>query len=376
MAAVRHRVPTTDLVLAAVLALFGELDVLLSHDWHGPVAVNAVVVPIMVLSLIWRRTRPLLCLSVVMGGLSLLSVIFGGSETWTNVFVTMVAVYSAAAHASNPLAVVGLAAVGSTALTLTDSNIHSFGEAVWTSTLFGLTFVAGFGGRSLHARRDDLDQRAEALDREEEERAAIAAGEERQRIARELHDIVAHSLGVLVLQAGAADQVLESDPDRAREVLRSIRATGLEAIDELGTLLGLVRGEAEPSRQPQPSLVELESLVENTRRAGLAVDLEIEGARRRLPAGIELSAFRVVQEGLTNALKHAGPAKARVVVRYRERELEVEVTDDGRQSHAGFGSRHGLAGLRERLAVFGGALEVGPRPGGGWRLWAQFPLAR
>ena len=371
-----HRLPVGDLALAGVLAVFAELDVLLSSGWRGPIAVLAVVVPGLAVSLIWRRTYPLLPLSVVMGGFSLLSVAFGASQEWSFVFLTTVAVYSAAANALNLYVVVAVAAVGSAIITLNDPAIHSFGDAIWTSSLLGLTFVAGLGGRSLHARRTDLEHRAEALQRQEEERAAMAAAEERRRIARELHDIVAHSLGVLVLQAGAAEQILDRDPERAREVLKSIRATGLEAIGELGTLLGLVRGDRDESRQPLPSLADLNSLIDKTRNAGLAVELKIEGDRRRLPAAIELSAFRVVQEGLTNALKHGGLTTAQVVVRYREHDLEVEVADDGQGSHAGNGSRHGLPGLRERLTVFGGTLEVGPRPGGGWRLWAQFPLAR
>jgi signal transduction histidine kinase len=261
-------------------------------------------------------------------------------------------------------------------VTLRDPEIHTFGDAIWSATLLGLVFLAGLAGRSLQARASAVEQRAAALDREEEERAAAAAAEERRRIARELHDIVSHSLGVLVLQAGAAEQVLERDPDRAREVLRSIRATGQEAIGEMGTLLGLIRGEAVAAREPQPSLADLEGLIARTREAGLAVELEVEGDRRALPAALELSAFRIVQEGLTNALKHARTAQARVILRYGERELEVEVRDDGTGSANGRGSRRGLAGIGERVAVFGGRLEAGPRPDGGWTLRAAFPLSR
>ena len=198
--------------------------------------------------------------------------------------------------------------------------------------------------------------------------------EERRRIARELHDIISHSLGVLVLQAGAAEQVLERDPERAREVLHSIRATGQEAIGEMGTLLGLIRGEAVASREPQPSLADLDRLVAKMREAGLDVGLEIQGERRPLPAALELSAFRIVQEGLTNALKHAGPAHTCVRLRYGDDELEVEVADDGNGNGNGRGNRRGLAGIGERVAVFGGRLDAGPRPDGGWTLRAGFPL--
>jgi signal transduction histidine kinase len=231
----------------------------------------------------------------------------------------------------------------------------------------------GFGMR---ARTTALEQYAEALERNQKLRAEAAANEERRRIARELHDIISHSLGVLVLQAGAAEQVLERDPERAREVLRSIRATGQEAIGEMGMLLGVIRGEAVASREPQPSLSDLEGLVKKMREAGLGVELDIEGERRALPAALELSAFRIVQEGLTNALKHAGHANARVILRYGEAELELEVADDGGGAANGSGSRRGLAGVGERVAVFGGRLDAGPRPDGGWTLRAGFPLAR
>jgi signal transduction histidine kinase len=158
--------------------------------------------------------------------------------------------------------------------------------------------------------------------------------------------------------------------------LRSIRATGQDAIAQMGTLLSLVRSEAEPSRQPQPSLADLEQLVVRTREAGLRVDLDVEGRRTELPAALELSACRIVQEALTNALKHAGDAQTHVLIRYAPNALEVEVTDDGGGAVNGGGARRGLAGIGERVAVFGGRFEAGPRPGGGWTVRADLPIAR
>lgn len=168
---------------------------------------------------------------------------------------------------------------------------------------------------------------------------------------------------------------MERDPVRARQVLESIRATGREAIGEMGTLLGLLDEGPRPVREPQPSLADLEGLVSRMRDAGLDVELAIEGERRALPAALEVSAFRVVQEGPTNALKHAGPARVCAVVRYGADQLEVDVADEGKGSANGSGGRRGLAGLRERVGVFGGRLEAGPQPGGGWKLRATFPLA-
>lgn len=369
-------VPPADLALALALAVFAELDVLLSPDWRGPAAVNAVVVPALALSLAWRRRWPLTLLAVVVGGFSALAVAFGGSNTWSSVFIYIIAVYSAVVYGSAPLLALALALAGVAVLLVTDPLVHSFGEAVWGPSLAVLTVGVALTGRALRARGSGLERRAEALDREERRRAAEAAAAERQRIARELHDIISHSLGVVVLQVGAAERVLERDPARAREVLDSIRATGQEAIGEMGTLFGLLDAGPRSSREPQPSLAELDGLVSRMREAGLSAELVIEGERRALPAALELSAFRVVQEGLTNALKHAGPADVRALLRYGEDGLEVEIADDGTAAGNGVGCRRGLAGIRERVEIFGGRLDAGPRPGGGWTLHASFPLAR
>lgn len=367
---------SADITLAAVLAVFAVLDVLLSPEWRGPDAVNAVVVPTMALSLAWRQRRPMTVLALILGGYVGLSVVFGATQSWSFTFIVIVALYSAVVHGGRPLLAAVLAAVAIVVAALTDPLVSSFGDAVWGPTLVVLTVVAGFTGRAIRTRTSALDRRAEGLDREERRRAAEAAAEERRRIARELHDIISHSLGVVVLQAGAAERVLDRDPARAREVLESIRATGQEAIGEMGTLLGLLDSSPRSSREPQPSLADLDGLVSRMRDAGLSVELEMEGQRRELPAALELSAFRVMQEGLTNSLKHARAAHVRAVLRYREDELQVDVADDGVAGGNGVGTGRGLAGMRERVEVFGGTLEAGPQPGGGWTLHATFPVAR
>jgi signal transduction histidine kinase len=369
-------VSPSDLALAAGLAAFALLDVLLSADWRGPTVVNAVTVPSMALALAWRRRRPLLVLLAVMSGVVFLSLAYETSETWSYVFITVVAVYSSTAYGSNPLIAALLTASGVIVSDLRDPEVHTFGDAIWSSTLLGLAFLAGFSGWGLQRRSRALKRRARLLEEEEEERAAAAAAEERERIARELHDIVSHSLAIVVLQAGAAEQVLDRDPDEARRVLRSIRATGNEAVGEMSTMLGLVSGEPPAAREPQPTLADLDGLIERTREAGLPVDLSVEGHERDLPAALELSAYRIIQEGLTNALKHAGAAPTRVVLRYQDEVLEVEVSDDGAGKENGGGSRRGIAGIGERVAIFGGAFEAGTRADGGWTMWAALPLAQ
>jgi signal transduction histidine kinase len=369
-----------DVALAAALAVFAELDVLLSQDWRGPTFVNAVVVPAMALALAFRRRRPLTTLAVVIGGYVGLSLAFGASQTWSNVFIIVIAVYSAVTYGSAPLLAAALTLVGVVVGALTDPLIDGFGDAVWGASLIVLTVGAGLTGRGLRARTKTLDDRAEALDRDEQRRAAEAAAEERRRIARELHDIISHSLGVVVLQAGAAERVLDRDPERARDVLESIRATGQEAIGEMGTLLGLLDASPRSSRQPQPSLADLDGLVSRMRDAGLSVELTIEGEQRVLPAALELSAFRVMQEALTNALKHAGPARAAVTVRYEPWEVVLQIIYDGagvpEHELGAVGGGHGIVGMRERVGLYGGSVEAGPAPGGGFAVRARLPVAQ
>jgi signal transduction histidine kinase len=358
-----------DVAVAFLLGVTAEIDLFVGSGWQGPRPVNMVVNAALAVALLWRRRWPLSVLAFVAATAVVLSLAFGSSDSSTGFFFVVVATYSAAAHAAQPLLAALLLAVAIAVHDLRDPKVASFGGAIYAATVIVLVFLFGLGMRARQAR-------TAVVERERDQLAVAAVEEERRRIARELHDIISHSLGVLVLQAGAAEQVVERDPERAREVLRSIRSTGQQAIGEMGTLLGLVRGEAEASLEPQPSLVDLERLVARTREAGLRVELEIEGERCELPAALELSAFRIVQEGLTNALKHAGNAQAQVILRYGQHHLEVEVSDDGDGSWNGAGSRRGLAGIGERVAVFGGRFEAGPRPEGGWTVRAALPLTR
>ncbi|MBV8712058.1 MAG: hypothetical protein JOY56_09770 [Solirubrobacterales bacterium] len=358
-----------DAAVALVLGVVAEVGVFVGSGWRGPVALNAVCVAAVAASLWWRRRLPLAVLAFTLAVFSGLALAFGSSDSPTGFFLLIVVAYSAGAYAASPWVAAVLLAVLAAVHVLRERQVTSFGDAVYLFAVLGLVFLFGLGMRARQARTAEVERERDTV-------AELAVEDERRRIARELHDIISHSLGVVVLQAGAAEQVLERDPQRAREVMRSIRATGQEAIAEMGTLLSLVRSEAESSRQPQPSLADLDQLLARTREAGLTVALEVEGDPCDLPAPLALSAYRIVQEGLTNALKHAGKARARVIVRYHPQQLEVEVLDDGSGSVNGSGTRRGLAGIGERVAVFGGRFEAGPRPEGGWHIRAALPLNR
>jgi signal transduction histidine kinase len=289
-----------------------------------------------------------------------------------------VALYSVAAHCSRRRALVGAAIVACFVLLFEIPRLVEGGrlEGVvgeWLS--LGGVWLLGRWVRQRRRRTHDLEQLAAGLEADREVLAREAVAEKRARIAREMHDSVAHSVSVMVLQAGAAEQVLAVSPDRARESLQTIQDIGREAIVELRRMLGLLRDPVEDaSLAPQPSVGRLDTLFGQVRAAGLPVELTIEGQPRRLPPGVDRSAYRIVQEGLTNALKHAGPAHASVTLRYGDRALELEVLDDGRGATDANGGGFGLIGMRERAALYGGTLDAGPTSDGGFRVVAVLPV--
>ncbi|HKV30554.1 MAG TPA: histidine kinase [Candidatus Dormibacteraeota bacterium] len=242
--------------------------------------------------------------------------------------------------------------------------------------LLGASFLAG---REISTRQQQLNQQRERAGKLEEEHAEAikaAAEAERRHIARELHDVVAHTVSVMVVQAGAARQILMEKPEAARESLQNVENTGHEAMAELRRLLGVLgeNGSQAPPLAPQPGLDGLEALAARVREAGLPVELRVEGPPLLLPPGMEVAAYRIVQEALTNALKYAGGAKTEVVVRNTPDELELEVVDEGLIVNPSDGIGRGLVGMQERIALFGGTVEAGKRPEGGYAVRARFPL--
>jgi len=213
------------------------------------------------------------------------------------------------------------------------------------------------------------------LQREQEQRERLAASDERARIARELHDVVAHSVGVMVVQAQGARNVLDREPERARAALQSIEDTGRGALADVRRALGVLReAGGGAALAPQPGVEDLDALVDQARGTGLAVEVAVEGASRPLPTGVGLSAYRIVQEALTNTIKHAGAEHVRIAISYGERELGLEIIDDGSHPATGDGAGHGLIGMRERVALFGGDLSVGPGRAGGFAVHARIPI--
>ena len=247
--------------------------------------------------------------------------------------------------------------------------------AVLPFVLLGAAFLAG---REIASRQQQLNQqteRAGRLERDREEAIKAAAEAGRRHIARELHDVVAHSVGVMVVQAGAARKVLEEKPEAARESLLAVEATGHEAMAELRRLLGVLsENGSDAPLMPQPGLESLDALVSRVTDAGLPVELRIEGETQPLAPGVNVAAYRIVQEALTNALKYAGGAPTEVVVRYTPQAIELEVVDEGMVSTPADGIGRGLIGMRERVALFGGTIEAGNRADRGYAVRARLPL--
>ena len=251
-------------------------------------------------------------------------------------------------------------------------------ELPWTEVLWlSLPLTGVFAISAASARRAEQVRVAEERARRTEEEAERAVEEERSRITRELHDVLAHSVSVMTVQASAVRRLLTPEQEREREALRTVEETGRQALSEMRRMLGILRTEEDvPALAPQPGLKTLPALVEQVRRSGLPVELTVEGEPVQLSAGVDLSAYRIVQEALTNTLKHAGsPAQAWVAVRYGGDDVEIEVADDGRNHGESDGGGHGLIGMRERVALCGGELQSGPRPGGGFRISARLPAA-
>ena len=251
----------------------------------------------------------------------------------------------------------------------------SAGDYVFIPGLFAIVWLAGFALQQRSARADAAEQRAARIAREREEATRTAITDERARIARELHDVLGHSVSVMTIQASAVRRRLAEDQAQERDALLSVEETGREALAEMRRLVGMLRSADDPAGlEPQPGVSQLPKLVAQAQGMGLAVDFRVEGEPAPLPPGIDLTAYRLVQEGLTNARKHANAQHTEVRLRYASDGIEVEISDDGAGAAAAVGGGQGLAGMRERVSIYGGDFEAGPRPEGGFRLRARLPV--
>ncbi|MGW1230432.1 sensor histidine kinase [Streptomyces sp. NPDC001515] len=359
--------------------------------WERVAVVPVVVGLCVVVALRRRAPEKMLLLAIAMGLLQLLSGVRPTLANFAMLVITFTVATVGERWASRLALVCSLGAATLAQLRWPDDTNPPRG---WAQTVFlvvvmtvpfVLAWVLGDSMRTRRAYFDQLEERAARLEREREAQSKVAVAAERARIARELHDVVAHNVSVMVVQADGAAYVMDTAPDQARQALETISGTGRQALAEMRRLLGVLRtGDAPESGEyvPQPDVEQIEVLIEQVRTAGLAVDFRVEGTPRPLPSGVELTAYRIVQEALTNTRKHGGPnAGASVRLVYFDDGLGLLVEDDGRgaahelyEDGGADGAGHGMIGMRERVGMVGGTLDAGPRPGGGFRISALLPL--
>jgi len=363
---VQRMVGRLDLALALILFVLAQ-----EHVWSGAAAGSrAVTAPAAAVATlaVAARSRVPLAAAAAMGAAVVLQSVFASSPQAPWLIATAVAlVYSTGTIGDLRRALAGVAIVAAAlGVDFAAADDRSVSGALFVVLLVALPWLAG---RAFQRR----DRRAEL---EQDAKARAAVDEERARVARELHDMVAHAVSLVVVQAEAAEAVLDTDPARTRQQLQAIQQTGRQALGEMTRLLGMLRrGDRKEPLAPQPSLAQLESLLAEVRGAGLAVDLESEGEPLPLPPGVDLTAYRIIQEALTNTRKHAAATRASVALRYETEALALSIVDDGRpvngRPNAG---GHGLVGMRERVQLYGGTLSTGRRPEGGYEVRVRLPL--
>lgn len=357
-----------------------------STQAYDPKSVYAAAALAMTVPLAWRRSAPLLVLGAVFIPLLALAAAGEPVDSAYVMLVLLVAFSATGAYCDRRRAVAGLVLGLSllAAVLALENAVLAEGvvapaveDYVFIAVIVGAVWGLSLGLRERSLRAGELEQRVGQLAREQEERALAAVAEERAHIARELHDVVAHSVSMIAVQTGSLRRRLRHErPVEAKE-LAGMEQTAREALAEMRRMLGLLRSDDEAtSLAPQPGLDEVGRLVEHACDAGVPVELEVVGQRRPLPPGVDLAAYRILQEALTNVLKHAGPARARVCVHFGERELKLEISDDGRGPSAdGNGDGHGLVGMRERVLLYGGSLEAAAHGDGGFVVSARLPIA-
>jgi signal transduction histidine kinase len=293
--------------------------------------------------------------------------------------VLLVGVYTLAAWCPRRERVMGAVALAAGLTVVALVGIPGAGNAdlFFNFVLFGAAYLFGSTVRNRRLYYEQLEARAEALERDREADARQAVAEERLRIAQELHDVIAHSMGVIAVQAGVGSHVIDTDPAEAKKSLDAISQTSRSTLAEIRRLLGVLREDTSATYTPAPGLADLDRLVDDVAGAGLEAEVRCEGERTELPPGVDLTAYRIIQEALTNVLKHAGRARATVVIGYEDEALRLEIVDDGRGVNGSSATGgHGLIGMRERVGVYGGTLEAGPRMGGGYRVAVRLPYGQ
>ena len=376
-----RRPPLSDALLALVFVVVGQLavwspwgDEFPSGGFDGPPVVNAALVLLYTAPVAWRRRAPTAALALMVAAASVQLVLVSPTVLFfAGLLPTVVMAYSVALYERPGRELIGLGICVAGLAIAAGATARVSDASDWAFDLLLLVVAWGMG-RLVRGRQLQVAQ----AERERDQRGRVAAAEERARIARELHDLVAHGVSVMGIQAAAAQVLIDRDPEAARAAMLAVERMSRDALTEMHHLVGVLRDESSDAAAfaPQPGLGDLDTLLTDVRGAGLPVELVIEGDRRELAAGLELSAYRIIQEALTNSLKHAGSATATVSIRYRAEDLELRIADTGaaHAATAAVSGGRGIPGMRERVGVYGGELQAG-RSNGGYLVRARLPLA-
>ena len=359
-----------------VLAIVGHVSATGNSGvvYHDTSALSVLLTLVVAVPYYFRRHAPLAVMLVSEIGVVLLTV--WEYQTAAAPSILLVGTYTVAAWAPRRDRLIGAAALATGLIIVAVVGIpgSSNVDAAFNFAIFTAAYLFGSTMRNRRLYGEQLEQRAAQLEKDRDEEARRAVAEERLRIAQELHDVVAHSMGVIAVQAGVGAHVIDTDPAEAKKSLEAISQTSRTTLTEIRRLLGVLRDDDGASYTPAPGLADLDRLVRDVENAGVEVEVKREGAQTELPPGVDFTAYRIVQEALTNVLKHAGPARATVTIAYEPGAVSLDVVDDGR----GVNGRtvpggHGLVGMRERVAVYGGSFAAGPRTGGGFGVSVHLP---
>jgi len=374
-----RRPPLVDVALAVAFTVAAlAITTAIGNDDREQQNLDAFGIALVVVagaSLAWRRVSPVIVLIVSTIALSIYALVdYQGGPVY---LAPMIAVYTMASRDGRRRAIPY--AIGAAAALFAGAFVHTLENGTFVTHLLYLGWVVGavLVGDAVHNRREyliGLEERARHLEETREEEARRRVAEERLRIARDLHDVVAHSLASINIQSGAGLHVINRHPDQASDALAAIKHASKEALDELRATLDMLRDDGEAPRAPTPGLGDLAMLTSGAERAGIPVDVSVSGPVRHLPPAVELTAYRIIQESLTNVMRHAGPAHACVSITYAPAAVDIEVVDDGTGSaRVRTANGHGIRGMRERAAIVGGRVEAGPRADGGYRVRAHLP---
>jgi signal transduction histidine kinase len=369
----------TDVLLGFVIAGLLAAEYLADRSLSVPELVAGCAVSLSLGVLVTLRQRlPLVLLGATTFPIAIRALLPAGGDGVVWGIVALLAIYTVAAEREGWELRAGIALTVGLVVSIMayDGGNWNLSGVLFFGLLGGAPWVFGRAIRHRREREHLLEERSVVLEQGREEDRRRAVEEERTRIARELHDVVGHALGVIVLQADGGRRVLRAEPAETERALVTIERTGREALQEMRRLVDMLRASDEQLRLlPQPGVAQLEALAAQVRDAGLPVEVVVHGYPRPLPPGVDLSAYRIAQEGLTNVLKHAGRAHATVTVIYGDGEIDIEVADDGNGPIGSSGTGHGLTGIRERVSMFGGEVEAGPRSEGGYAVRARLPYA-